>query len=70
VRPVLAVVAAAALLAPTVYGAPASSPDITTLIKQATAKIRKNPRFRKAVLLEADGRPKSGQVTSAAGITR
>jgi hypothetical protein len=69
VRPVLAGVAAA-LLAPAVYGAPAPSPDITALIKQATAKIRKNPQFRKAVLLEADGRPKRGTVTGASGIGR
>jgi hypothetical protein len=44
--------------------------DITVLVKQALAKIRSKPQFKKAVLLEADGRPKSGKVTSAAAITR
>ena len=69
-KPFLALVAAAGLLAPAVHGATTPSPDVTTLIKQATAKIRKHPQFKKAVLLEADGRPKSGRVTNAAGITR
>jgi hypothetical protein len=46
------------------------TPDITTLAKQATTKIRKNPKFKRAVLLEADGTPKRGKVTTAAGITK
>jgi hypothetical protein len=70
VKALLAVVDAAGLAASPVHGASAPSPDITTLIKQAVAKIRKDAQFKRAVLLEADGSPKSGAVTSAAGITR
>ena len=37
------------------FAGKASSPDITVLVKQATARLRANPQFKKAVLLEADG---------------
>jgi hypothetical protein len=62
---------AALLLAAPVYAVrSAAQPDITVLIKQATAKIRANPKFKKAVLLEADGSTARGKTTKASAITR
>jgi hypothetical protein len=73
VRPFAAVgVAALALAAATACGGGGSSSttDITELVGQATTKIRSSPEFKDAVLLEADGTPTSGTVTTADGITR
>ena len=50
-------------------GGSSSTTDITELIKEATTKIRANPEFKNAVLLEADGTPASGTVTTADDIT-
>jgi hypothetical protein len=61
-------VLAALLLAAPGLAASAASPDITVLIKQATAKIRANPQFKKAVLLEADGAPDKGSTTKASAV--
>ena len=64
-------VAAVLVAAPAYAGlSMGSSTDVTTLVKQALVKLHANPQFKKAVLLEADGTPKSGKVTTAAGITR
>jgi len=62
-------VAALGLAAPSYAVRDAKSPDITVLIKQATAKIRANPQFSKAVLLEADGAPPTGSTTKASAVT-
>jgi hypothetical protein len=70
VKPLVVLAVMAALIAPLASGSRGSSPDITTLVKQATAKLHKQRQFRRAVLLEADGTPRRGRVTSAAGITR
>lgn len=47
-----------------------ASKDVTVLIPQATKMVRAKPGFSKAVLLEADGTPLSGKVTTAAGIKK
>jgi hypothetical protein len=62
-------VAALLLAAPSYAVRAVSSPDITVLIKQATTKIRANPQFKKAVLLEADGNPDKGKTTKASAVT-
>ena len=69
-RMFLALSAVALLLAaPSFALRTAKSPDITVLVKQATAKIRAYPQFKKAVLLEADGSPEKGVTTKASAIT-
>src|SRR5215216_7896474 len=69
-RMFLALSAVALLLAaPSFALRTAKSPDITVLVKQATAKIRANPQFKKAVLLEADGSPAQGATTKASAVT-
>jgi hypothetical protein len=71
VKSFVAVVSVALVAAvPVLAGSMNPTPDITILAKKATTKIRMDPRFKKAVLLEADGTPKSGRVTTAAGITK
>lgn len=45
-------------------------PDVKVLFKQAVTKVKARPGFSKAVMLEADGTPSSGKVTTAAGITK
>ena len=45
-----------------------SAPYPNALIGQATTMVRGTAGFSKAVLLEADGTPKSGKVTTATGI--
>ena len=70
------VAAAVAVAAATPGSSPAGSavgaaqPDVTVLIRQATKLVRKRPRYRRAVLLEADGRPAKRTTITAAGITR
>jgi len=69
-RTLLVLSAAVLLFAAPVYAVrSAGTPDITVLIKQATAKIRSNPQFKRAVLLEADGSPAKGATTKASAIT-
>lgn len=73
-KPFVAPAAAALVLAALLLAAPGlagsvASPDITVLIKRATAKIRANPQFKKAVLLEADGAPAKGSTTKASAVT-
>jgi hypothetical protein len=64
-------VAALVVAAPGVAGLMAPAPpDVTTLIPQATKMVRAKAGFSKAVLLEADGTPLSGKVTTAAGIKK
>ena len=63
-------VAAAPGSSPAGSAVSASQPDVTVLIRQATKLVRKRPRYRRAVLLEADGRPAKRTTTTAAGITR
>jgi hypothetical protein len=66
-----AIIMACAVAAPASAGFQTGSPaDITTIVKQAITKIRSRAEFKKAVLLEADGRPAHGKVTTAAAITR
>jgi hypothetical protein len=68
-RTLVVLSAAALLLAAPGFAGKASSLDITVLVKQATAKIRANPQFKKAVLLEADGTPAHGSTTKASEVT-
>jgi hypothetical protein len=61
--------AAALLLAAPGYAVRTAQPEITVLIKQATAKVRSQAQFKKAVLLEADGSPEKGATTKASSVT-
>ena len=45
-------------------------PDITALMRSAAARIHADPRFKHAILLECDGTPESGTITTAHGITQ
>jgi hypothetical protein len=64
----LASAAAAVLAAPVLAGIT----DPNTLIQQATAKVRAKAGFKNAVLLEADGTPRTAtaKVRTMAGITK
>ena len=69
----LAVLALAAvtLTAPAFASLMAPVPtDVTVLIPKATKMVRAKRGFTRAVLLEADGTPLRGRVTSAAGIEK
>lgn len=70
-RTLLVVVVALALAAPVYAGlSMGDSPDVTVLVKQGLTKLHAMAQFKKAVLLEADGTPKNGKTTTAAGITK
>ncbi|MBA3718111.1 MAG: hypothetical protein H0W87_07800 [Actinobacteria bacterium] len=69
-KTLIAVCAAALVLAAPAFAGWGATLDITGLIKKTTTLVRSKPQFEKAVLLEADGNPKSGKVTTAAAITR
>lgn len=45
-------------------------PDITALMRSAAARVHANPIFGHAILLECDGTPESGPITTAQGITQ
>jgi hypothetical protein len=69
-RTVIAVSIGALVLAAPGFAGYGASLDITALIAKTTKMVRSKPQFKKAVLLEADGSPKSGKVKTASGITR
>jgi hypothetical protein len=63
--------AAGVLAMPASAGLLASSPTFRQLFNQAAAKVRANPKFRRAVTLEVDGYTKNRRpVRRASGIVR